>query len=108
MYEEMGEIITLNGIIKKLSSKSYFEVLIDKKESVFALKKTIYVKVKDSLLNNITGDISIKLYANMTVENVLRGSKISSLNLVKDVFDDINSSEIHIVIQDRRLVYVQN
>ena|SRR5437763_1644552 len=124
MYEEMGEIITLNGIIKELGSEGYFEVPIDKEESVFALKEAIYVKVKDSLPNNITGGISIKLwkvnvlrndpkfdqlrYTNTTVENVLGGSEISSLFLVKDVFNDINSSEIHIVMQGRRLVYVQN
>jgi hypothetical protein len=30
MYEEMDEIITLNGIIKELGSEGYFEVRIDK------------------------------------------------------------------------------
>ncbi|CAG8673797.1 5519_t:CDS:2 [Funneliformis caledonium] len=72
MYEEM-----------ELDSESFFEVPIDKEKSVLRLRRQFMSK-----------------YANTTVENVLGGSEIGSLNLVKNVFDNINSSEIHIVIQD--------
>ncbi|PKY58529.1 hypothetical protein RhiirA4_550090 [Rhizophagus irregularis] len=109
--------ITLNGIIKELGLGSFFEVSIDKDQSIFKLKEEIYEKVQASLPNNIVGGISIKLWSvrvprndskidqlkedvNATVENVLGGVEVGSFHFVRDCFDNLNSSEIHIVIQD--------
>lgn len=115
IYEKIDDIITFNGIIKELGLESYFEVPIDREESGFVLKKVIYDKIKDFLLNNITDGISIKLqkvndvtcndskidqlkHPNTTVKNLLKGNEIYSYFLVKECFNKLNSSEIHIVV----------
>lgn len=106
VYEEMATPsiestkITLNGIIKELGLGSFFEVSIDKDQSIFKLKEEIYEKVQASLPNNIVGGISIKLWSVRVPRN---DSKIDQLK------EDVNATvEIHIVIQGRLLVYAQN
>ncbi|CAG8712908.1 13455_t:CDS:2, partial [Funneliformis caledonium] len=81
MFEKMTNL-TLNGVIKKLDLKNFFEVSIDKEQ--------IRVSCNDPKIDQL-------IDSNTTVKDVLGDSEVGSSYLVKERFNNINPFEIQVV-----------
>jgi hypothetical protein len=116
MYEKMGDIITLNGIIKELGSKGYFKVSVGRDEDVYDLKAKIleeqgkYFQAFDAMNLKVW---SVQVARNSTklddikdesasIESILAGKEARSIDKITSHFEEIDENHVHFVVRGEK------
>ncbi|CAG8441994.1 15223_t:CDS:2, partial [Funneliformis caledonium] len=91
MYKEVDDIITLNGIIKELDSKSYFRVSVDKDEDVYDFKMKILEEQSVQITRDSTKLNDIK-DESASIKSILVGKEARSIDKITFHFQNLDEN----------------